>query len=137
MFSESRWKDSNRFYGTSENILFALAPELNIYRTSGGTSPDTQSFNPNTPNTNCSTNFQYLNMKTYGYPHGFGMGGHLEKFRFFIPDTMDDGSGDYKVCIAGEKDLTFEYGSLIPPRTIDPSKSSSSTVFGNNKHFVF
>lgn len=127
MFSESRWKDSNRFYGTAENILFTLSPALNIYRASGG--PDTDvgssaagssgaSASTNSaakPNANCSTNYQYLNMKTYGYPHGFGMGGALDRFRIFIPDTMDEGTKDHKECTGNDSDLTYESGALVTP----------------------
>ena len=110
MFSESRWKDSNRFYGTPENILFALAPRLKIYRASGGDSKAAS----NQPNANTSNNYQYLNMKSYGYPHGIGMGGNLDRFRFFIPEDLDDGSKTHKVCVANESDLTYEHGELIP-----------------------
>jgi len=100
-------------------VLFTLTPELNIYRTTGGGSSNVHSSTSgsgNTSNANVSTNYQYLNMKTYGYPHGLGMGGHLEKFRFFIPDNMDEGtSSDYRVCIAGSSDLTYESGEIVPP----------------------
>ncbi len=40
-------------------------------------------------------------------PHGGGLGGTLEKFRFFIPDTLED-------CIANGTDETFENGLLLP-----------------------
>jgi len=119
MFSESRWKDSNRFYGTPDNILFTLSPELKIYRASGGSGSGSTSAasggGGSTSNANTSTNYQYLNLKTYGYPHGFGMGGHLERFRFFIPDTMDEGCRDDKVCVANDSDLTFERGQIVAP----------------------
>lgn len=117
MFAAQRWKDSNRFYGSPDNILFTLSPELKIYRASGGSGASGASGagGGSMPNGNTSTNYQYLNMKTYGYPHGFGMGGHLERFRFFVPDTMDEGRGDDKVCVANDSDLTYERGQLIAP----------------------
>lgn len=117
MFSDSRWKDSNRYYGSANNFLFTLTPELNIYRTAGagGCSSSIQGAQAGA-HANVPTNYQYLNMKTYGYPHGLGMGGHLENFRFFIPDNMDEGtSDDNLVCIAGSSDLTYEPGEIVPP----------------------
>jgi hypothetical protein len=48
-------------------------------------------------------------------PHGLGMGGSLEKFRLFIPDTLED-------CVAHANCLTFESGSLLTP-------SNSSSPF--------
>lgn len=39
-------------------------------------------------------------------PHGLGMGGSLEKFRLFIPDTLEE-------CVAHSNCLTFENGSLL------------------------
>jgi hypothetical protein len=50
-------------------------------------------------------------------PHGLGMGGSLDKFRLFIPDTLED-------CFAHPNCLTFEGGSLL--NTSSPSASSSS-----------
>ncbi|CAE7665830.1 unnamed protein product [Symbiodinium microadriaticum] len=45
-------------------------------------------------------------MKSYGMPHGLGMGGSLEKFRFYIPDTLEG-------CTACASCLTFEPGAML------------------------
>ena len=84
---------------------------MNIYCANGGNAPT----HP-TANSNCNTNFQYMNLKTYGYPHGFGMGGHLERFRFFIPDNMDEGSKTEKLCVANDYDLSYQSGKFL----VDP-----------------
>jgi hypothetical protein len=49
-------------------------------------------------------------------PHGLGMGGTLEKFRFFIPDTLED-------CIASHYCETFETGHLLQS---SPSRNTFS-----------
>lgn len=51
-------------------------------------------------------------------PHGLGMGGSLEKFRLFIPDTLED-------CVAHSNCLTFEAGSLLHASNSSVSSSSS------------
>jgi hypothetical protein len=51
-------------------------------------------------------NFQWLNTKSYGLPHGLGVGGTLEGFRLFITDSFEQ-------CMAAESCLTFETGKLI------------------------
>jgi hypothetical protein len=50
-------------------------------------------------------------------PHGIGMGGSLEKFRLFIPDTLED-------CVAHPNCLTFEGGSLLNSNSSSSSSSS-------------
>lgn len=69
-----------------------------------------------TPPTNASTcnsnnHFQYLNLKGFSLPHGFGMGGSTEAFRFFIPEALDD------TCIGRSACLTFEQGELCPDQS--------------------
>ena len=65
--------------------------------------------------------------QSYGMPHGLGMGGTLEKFRLFIPDTLED-------CVAHSNCLTFENGSLLnasnnnTTETFPTNQSSSSFV---------
>lgn len=44
--------------------------------------------------------------QSYGMPHGLGMGGDLEKFRLFVPDTLEG-------CVARNNCLTFETGSFF------------------------
>ena len=39
-------------------------------------------------------------------PHGLGMGGDLEKFRLYLPDTLEG-------CTARSNCLTFETGSFF------------------------
>lgn len=89
-YNEDGWKDSNRFYGSSSSFLFTLLSHFHIFRskaTSNGA-------------------YQWLNLKSYGMPHGLGMGGDLEKFRLYIPDTLED-------CVARSNCLTFETGSFF------------------------
>lgn len=50
-------------------------------------------------------------------PHGLGMGGSLEKFRLFIPDTLEE-------CVAHANCLTFEAGSLLNVTNTTSSSSS-------------
>jgi hypothetical protein len=44
--------------------------------------------------------------QSYGMPHGLGMGGDLEKFRLYLPDTLEG-------CVARNNCLTFETGSFF------------------------
>ena len=39
-------------------------------------------------------------------PHGLGLGGDLEKFRLYLPDTLEG-------CVAHSNCLTFERGSFF------------------------
>lgn len=89
-FCANRWKDSNRFYGSSSNFLFTITPELKIIRSKSGS----------------NQHFQWLNTRTHGFPHGFGLGGSIEQFRFFITDNMEQN-------IATSSCLTFESGKII------------------------
>jgi hypothetical protein len=57
-------------------------------------------------------------------PHGLGMGGSLEKFRLFIPDTLED-------CVAHSNCLTFEGGSLLSPSNSSTSSEPSSPNSGS------
>ena len=47
----------------------------------------------------------YLNTKGFALPHGLGMGGDTENFRFFIPERFDD-------CTASTACGTFKPGTL-------------------------
>lgn len=92
VFSNERWKESNKFYGSSSNFIFTLSPELRIFRTKSSS----------------NGNYQYLNTKSYKLPHGLGFGGSddFESFRLFIPDTLEN-------CIAKTNCLTYETGTII------------------------
>jgi TLD len=93
LFSADRWKESNRFYGSSESFLFSLSPDLRILRSRSGSNGA----------------YQWLNTSSYGMPHGLGMGGSTAQFRFFIPDSLEN-------CMSETSCLTFEPGRLVPPR---------------------
>mmetsp|Transcript_8466 Transcript_8466/g.12630 ORF Transcript_8466/g.12630 Transcript_8466/m.12630 type:complete len:447 (-) Transcript_8466:195-1535(-) len=99
-YNEDRWRDSNRFYGNSASFLCALAPDMKIFRSKADS----------------NQHYQWLNMKSYGMPHGLGMGGSLEKFRLFIPDTLEE-------CVAHSSCLTYEPGAFI-----DSSSSGSFDI---------
>jgi TLD len=64
-------------------------------------------------------NYQWLNTKSYGMPHGLALGGSLESFRLFITDTFEN-------CVASESCLTFEGGSLLPEAGPPPANTSDS-----------
>lgn len=68
-----------------------------------------------------------ITLQSYGMPHGLGMGGDLEKFRLFLPDSLEG-------CSACNNCLTFETGSFFhdyrkaaPPPPAAASSSSSSS----------
>ena len=108
-FTEHRWKDSNRFYGSASTFLFTLKPNFNVYRAKAGSNDAFQWLNLKA---SCSYSDLYLlddllQMQSYGLQHGLGFGGSTEKFRLFIPDTME-------TCSACASCLTFESGPLLP-----------------------
>ncbi len=76
--------------GSSNSFLFSLSPKYRVYRSK---SPSGDSY-------------QWLNMKSYSQPHGLGLGGTVDGFRLFIPDTLEG-------CIAMESCPTYEAGRLI------------------------
>lgn len=47
-------------------------------------------------------------MKGFSLPHGIGMGGSIDSFRFFLSEAMDNS------CVAKSACLTFEDGELSP-----------------------
>lgn len=103
-FCNDRWKESNKFFGSSKNILFTLRPKLNIM-----CSKDRN-----------NGSHQWLNTKSYSCPHGLGLGGTPENFRLFIPDTLEE-------CIAKSSCLTYEPGVLLQPLASEPKGSFMST----------
>ncbi|CAN0379561.1 unnamed protein product, partial [Ectocarpus sp. 12 AP-2014] len=100
--ADSPWKESNSFYGGEASFLFRLAPDFKIIPHKMARRVQRCLFNQN---------FQYLNLKGFSLPHGFGMGGSTEAFRFFIPEALDD------KCIGRSACLTFEQGELCPEQS--------------------
>jgi hypothetical protein len=94
--SVDHWKEHNRFYGSSRNILFSLSPKLRIYPTK-------------IPS---NTAYQWLNSSSFGMPHGIGFGGTLEGFRVFIPDSLE-------TCYARPACPTYELGKLVEEETFE------------------
>lgn len=89
-YCHDRWRECNRFYGSSNNFMFTLTPHLRIYHAK----------NPS------NMNFQFLATGGFNIPHGMGLGGTLEGFRLFIPDTLEN-------CVARSICPTYEPGKLI------------------------
>lgn len=94
-FSHDSWKDSNRHYGSSQNCLFTLRPNIRILRSRDNSAGD----------------YQWLNTSTYGQAHGLGFGGSgtrgdWDSFRLWIPDTLEN-------CVVRSNCLTYEPGSLL------------------------
>lgn len=85
-----RWKEMNKFYGSSKSILFTLTPKLRILRSK-------------IPGNSA---YQWLNSKSFNMPHGMGLGGTLEGFRVFIPESLEK-------CTARDSGPTYENGKLI------------------------
>ena len=65
-------------------------------------------------------NYQWLNTKSFGLPHGLGIGGTLEGFRLFISESFEN-------CRASESCLCFEPGKLLPDNT-----SNDMPIMDNN-----
>jgi hypothetical protein len=74
-------------------MLLQLEPQVNMYRAK-----------PAGPG-----NFQYVNLKGYSLPHGLGMGGTLDSFRFFLSESLECSNN-----MARSACLTFEPGELCP-----------------------
>jgi hypothetical protein len=94
-FTASQWKEHKDFYGNSDCFLYQIAPDTAVYRPTGS-----------------ARNFMYCNStaRSKGYDqqaHGIGFGGTTGEPRFFIEESFDH-------CFAGNRDLTFENGSLLP-----------------------
>jgi hypothetical protein len=105
-FTASQWKEAKDFYGNTDCFLFQMAPVTAVYRPTGSNS-----------------NFMYCNSnaRSKGYDqqaHGIGFGGTVQEPRFFVEESFDN-------CVAGNRDLTFENGVLLP-------KTASGGV---RKHF--
>lgn len=85
--------------GTSDTFLFTLEPEFKIMKS----------------RERSNGNYQWLNTKSYGLPHGLAIGGSLESFRLFISESFDN-------CVASDSCLTFEGGNLLPESTANDGK---------------
>jgi len=102
------WKDSNKTYGSSENVLYTLAPDVRIMRAHPGSK---------------ATDFQWLNEKGFQLPHGFGCGSPETGFRIFINEGFDR-------CIAKASDLNYEAGAFLGPGTQGEFKLEELQVYG-------
>lgn len=94
-FNAHGWKESNKFYGTSDCFLYQAMPRMRMYYPLGSG----------------SENFMYFNSKTRtrtydGLAHGFGFGGDSKKPRLFISDFLEN-------CFAGGTCSTFDDGPLV------------------------
>ena len=69
------------------------------------------------------SSYQWLNLKSYGLPHGLGMGGNLETFRVFIPESLES-------CIARGSCLTYEPGVLLPQSSRGVFEIESLEIWG-------
>ena len=91
------WKVSKDFYGNSDCFLFSIDPVVRVMRPRGQ-----------------GGNYMYCNPESRsrgydGLAHGIGFGGNTDKPRLFLSESFDS-------CMAGSADLTFEPGSLLPPK---------------------
>lgn len=105
-YTSTAWKESKDFYGNSDCFLYAIQPVVKVMRPKGGS----------------GSNYMYCNPESRsrgydGLEHGIGFGGSTDKLRLFISESFEG-------CMAGASDLTFEPGSLLPPREVgNPSPS--------------
>eukprot|EP01035_Chromulina_nebulosa_P021176 gene21176-27434_t len=91
-FADDKWKEQNRFYGSYKDFVFSFHPELRIYRVKSDSNQA----------------YRWLNMRSYGMPHGLGFGGTIDGlgYRLFIPESLEN-------CIARGSCLTYETGKLL------------------------
>lgn len=82
--------------GSSNNMLFTLKPKVRLYRPKGG----------------CNGHYQYLNTTGYSLPHGLGLGGTVEGFRLFIPESLEK-------CTAASSCPTYESGKFLESNTFE------------------
>ena len=99
------WKESNQFFGSSRDILFSLHPHVKIIRSKAGSNGA----------------YQWLNSNSYGAPHGIGFGGTRERFRLFIPDTLEN-------CIIHGSCLTYESYTFDVPVVQSSSSTATTTL---------
>jgi hypothetical protein len=104
-FTETPWKESVNYYGSSDCFLFQLCPNFQMCWPSGR-----------------EDHFMYMHSSELrcplsapfdGLPHGIGFGGSLlTKPRFFIPDSLEH-------CSAAYMDNSYETGDLLPVSSMD------------------
>ena len=99
------------YLGSSDTFLFTLKPEFKIIRSRDRS----------------NGNYQWLNTKSYGLPHGLALGGSLDAFRLFITESFES-------CVASDGCLTFEAGSLLPDVDMSSEKNEKdfATARENN-----
>ena len=101
LLSRNRWEMCDTFFGTNvDTELFQLMPQLKLLSSQ--------------KRRGCQNHFNYMNTKEYRLhlPHGLGMGGDLDYFRFLIQPT-------FKNCISRASGLTFELGQIASSETFD------------------
>lgn len=64
------------------------------------------------PKYGSNKHFMYLNLKGYALPHGLGVGGTVEGFRLFVPESLEG-------CTGGNACPTFEYGPLASTKVFE------------------
>ena len=94
IFGDTKFKESNRFYGDSTVFLTKIQPNPRIFEA----------------NITSNKNYIWLNETGFGLPHGLGFGGEekrgVESFRVFIPTSLEK-------CRASTSCNCFEDGCLL------------------------
>jgi hypothetical protein len=115
IFSYEAWKEHNKFYGSSLNIMFSLYPTIQILRSKPGS----------------NGSYQWLNLSSYGMPHGLGFGGTRERYRLFIPDSLEN-------CTLNSNCLTYEPGEFTaPPAPQEQAGGKGAAGVGKSKIDMF
>jgi hypothetical protein len=113
-FASQPWKDTDHFYGTSENFVFQLQPVLRVFHATGK-----------------GDHFMYCHGSSkagssFGYetaPLGLGFGGSIAKPRLFLPESLE-------VCSADFFDGTYESGDLLPKEAMETFRTKHLEVWG-------
>ncbi|KAG5177105.1 TLD-domain-containing protein [Tribonema minus] len=111
------WRELNTFYGGSESFLFQLSPSFRVCQSKPASERNYMYLNLKTKvlyhniieHCTAEGNYMYLNLKGFSLPHGLGMGGTRDNFRFFIPESFDA-----EASVAKSNCMTFEPGELCP-----------------------
>lgn len=90
-FSDGKWSESNRYFGSNNDFIFTLHPNFSIYRSK----------------TNSNGFYRWLNTKSYSLRHGLGFGGNGDQFRLFIPESFEE-------CEVRSQCITYEEGKILP-----------------------
>jgi hypothetical protein len=114
-FAEQPWAESLNFFGSCDCFLFQLFPEVRIRWAIGG-----------------KEHFMYMHSGELtsslqphnSLPHGIGFGGSLaSKPRFFIPDSLENGSAEFM-------DKTYETGEILPESAMEKFEINVLEVWG-------